>query len=118
MFVCSRCFGIYLGAILYAVAAMTGLLDLSGLMIGLMVTALPIPAFVDWGRYALARATGTNLTRVVSGGLLGIAYVLVVCAVVGGTGRTTAVCASLGWFAVYRVVAQRALQSPSASVRG
>jgi uncharacterized membrane protein len=71
---CTRCTGIYLGIIL------TILMFLSAVNIPhvfqlLILFAFPIPAMVDWGLDKYNLWKGSNMTRFVSGFMLGICYI-------------------------------------------
>jgi len=70
--VCARCLGLYpvlFGSILAQVALRP---QVSGWRDALIAFALPVPALIDWGRGRLAPLSGSNLSRIVTGALLGL----------------------------------------------
>ena len=71
--VCARCLGLY--PILFALLALQMAMRLSHPLPleGWWVMLLPVPALLDWARGRLAPSSGSNLSRLVTGALLGVA---------------------------------------------
>jgi uncharacterized membrane protein len=69
-FICSRCFGLYLGFFIFLVLFYIFQIPSFTFILYLF----PIPALVDWSMYRFNIYQGTNSSRIITGFLLGITY--------------------------------------------
>jgi len=71
---CTRCTGIYLG-IITTILYLFFSLNTPEILISGIIYAFPIPAMLDWGLEKYVKYKGNNVTRFVSGFMLGICYI-------------------------------------------
>jgi len=75
LYLCSRCFGIYLGIVMGLAAIWFMFLESVWF---LFIILAPIPALMDWTVTEFSNKKGYNVIRTITGFLLGIAYAIAV----------------------------------------
>ena len=71
-FICSRCFGLYLGFLTFLI--LLSIFQNTLYNINFVLYLFPLPAVIDWSLHRFSVYQGTNSSRVATGFLLGIAY--------------------------------------------
>ena len=110
VFVCARCMGVYMGlfsATMFAFVARVSLSDMNRL---LLVMLLPAPAFLDWAFNIFRLSRGTNISRITSGFLLGIAYATLVTGLfksISWAGLLPMIVVAVFWLGIYRLILAR-----------
>lgn len=80
-YVCTRCLALYSFFILFSII-FHFFYNLSFIQSTMIMIFFPIPAFVDWVRNQLNIDSGTNYSRFITGGLLGISYSAILYSIV------------------------------------
>ena len=74
---CARCAGQLLGGVAYLAVLLSGVFAIGVWLapqVQLLFLFAPLPAAIDWGRQAVRGSESTNARRVISGALLGVAF--------------------------------------------
>ena len=72
-YVCARCLGLYIGLITFLIVFFSNVF-FDYISIVLAAYIFPIPAFLDWSLHKFKKSQGTNVSRIITGFMVGITY--------------------------------------------